>query len=284
MASTFCGKNCDECSLRDQLGCPGCSAGPGRPGGEECLLARCCREKGHETCEGCSFRSGCGRLAGKDQQPEQRLKRLAVHRENQARLARDIPFLGKWLWYLFWLVIPSVAGSLLTNETLVSFFPGLALPGQVISTATLLAYSLILLKLGEKNSRYRTSGLCSLAAAAFNLLSALFPEMGGVAVLLALPAAALALVGEYQEYHGHSEATDTLNPQLADQWLRLWKWYIGMFLALLAGFLLLFLSPTLALLVLLAAAIAAIVVSIRKLVLLYRTAQFFRLYAAANFQ
>lgn len=44
-------KNCDECTYKAELFCSGCQSGPGRVIRGDCKLARCCREKGHETCE-----------------------------------------------------------------------------------------------------------------------------------------------------------------------------------------------------------------------------------------
>ena len=59
---------------------------------------------------------------------------------------------------------------------------------------------------------------------------------------------------------------------------QLWKWYIGMTLGLLGSILLMLIIPILGLLVALVTAIGTIVVSILKLVYLYRTAKVFREY------
>ena len=84
------------------------------------------------------------------------------------------------------------------------------------------------------------------------------------------------MVGEYQEYMGHSELLWDVDVELSDKWHKLWKWYIGCFLALLASIVVILLSPILGLLVTLAAAIGILVVLIVKLVYLYRTAMLFR--------
>ena len=49
MAETYCGKSCAECTKKEQLNCSGCKAGPGRQFGGDCELAKCVRDKGHET-------------------------------------------------------------------------------------------------------------------------------------------------------------------------------------------------------------------------------------------
>ena len=61
MSNTYCGKNCNECTLKEELNCPGCLAGPGAMGGG-CELAACCRTKGHENCSTCGFRVNCEKL------------------------------------------------------------------------------------------------------------------------------------------------------------------------------------------------------------------------------
>ena len=77
---------------------------------------------------------------------------------------------------------------------------------------------------------------------------------------------------------------DLLEPvdlELSEKWRRLWKWYIGTFLALFVGFFVALISALLGLLVMLASIIGTIVVSILKLVYLWRTTRTFREYEAA---
>ena len=40
----------------------------------------------------------------------------------RARLDRNAPVLAKWLWLLFWLVIPSVFSNILTMDTVAGAF------------------------------------------------------------------------------------------------------------------------------------------------------------------
>ena len=84
------------------------------------------------------------------------------------------------------------------------------------------------------------------------------------------------MVGEYQEYMGHSELLWDVDVELSDKWRKLWKWYIGCFLVLLASIVVILLSLILGLLVTLAATIVLLVIMIVKLVYLYRTAMIFR--------
>lgn len=43
-------------------------------------------------------------------------------------------FLGKWLWVLFWLFIPSIIASAMVNENIASLFPALLVSGQILQT------------------------------------------------------------------------------------------------------------------------------------------------------
>lgn len=96
--------------------------------------------------------------------------------------------------------------------------------------------------------------------------------------LFIIPAMIVSLVGEYNEYSAHAEVVGDVAPVLSDKWTGLWKWYIGMTLGLLGSILLMLIIPILGLLVALVTAIGTIVVSILKLVYLYRTAKVFREY------
>ena len=58
---------------------------------------------------------------------------------------------------------------------------------------------------------------------------------------------------------------------LSQRWRRLWKWYIGAYLALFAGIFVTLLSAWLGLLVMTAATVGSLVVAILKLVYLWRT-------------
>ena len=91
-------------------------------------------------------------------------------------------------------------------------------------------------------------------------------------VLLAIA----ALAGVYREYLGHSEMLEGVDGELAEKWRKLWKWYIISFAVTIGGIFAALISPVLAIFVVLGGAIAAVVVSVLKLVYLYRTAKVFR--------
>ena len=108
---------------------------------------------------------------------------------------------------IFWLIIPGTIGSLMSNESTAKILPGLFIPGQIINAICSLTYGAILLKLGSEEDRYRTAGICALIAGGVSAVVAMITGTGEEAawtLLFTLPAAVVAMVGEYNEYMGHS--------------------------------------------------------------------------------
>ncbi len=278
MANTYCGKNCESCVQKERVECQGCKLGPGRSLYDGCEIAVCCRSKGHDTCDTCTSNRYCGKRSRRERMPEYRRRKQEEEAERKELLARKAPFMGKWLWVLFWLVIPSVIASIIGNDTVVGWFPALRIPGLILNMLCMLAYGVILLRLSKEQEHYRIAGICMLVAAVVSGISGLFTA-GGLALVLTLPAAVVAIVGEYQEYMGHGETLSGFDRWLSQKWFTLWKWYIGMYAAMFVSIVLMLIFPLLGLLVFLAAMIGLAVVSILKLVYLYRTAKFFREYS-----
>ena len=281
MAETYCGKSCAECSKREELNCQGCKTGPGRQFGGDCELAKCVRDKGHETCETCGFKGNCGTLRSRESMPDYRIRKIESEKMRKAAIAKRAPVLGKWLWIIFWLVIPSSIGSIMAHETTAKILPGLFMPGQIINAICSLIYGAILLKLGSEEDRYRTAGICALIAGASSALAAMINggSDGATWILIfTIPAAIVAIVGEYNEYMAHSAVLSGVDNELSEKWEVLWKWYIGLFLGMFGCIIVMLILPILGAIAILGCAIGTVVVSILKLVYLYRTAKIFREY------
>lgn len=285
MAETYCGKSCAQCQQKELLSCPGCKPGPGRTYGGDCELAKCARTKGHETCDTCTTKGNCGHLRGCQHFPEYRRRKQEAETQRQVTLARQVPLYGKWLWILFWLVIPSTVAGLMGNETLGQTAPGIYVLGEILTALCSVAYGLILLKLAAEQDIYRTAGICSLIGGGLGFLMAILTrsfEKPVLILLLAIPALIVGLVREYNEYMGHSAIVEGLNNDLSQKWQNLWKWFLGCYAGLFGSLVVMVLIPFLGALGLLAAAIGILVVAILKLVYLYRTAKFFREYTTAQ--
>ena len=280
MAETYCGKNCTVCSLNEAKDCPGCRVGPGRRLDGDCEIARCCRNSGHETCETCTSSGHCGLLRGKSNMPEYRSRRNQLEEEKAEAVSESAHFLGKWLWILFWMIVPNTVSAIMTNDATSQLLPGLYLPGQILGIVCTCVYGGILLKLSSNEVQYRTAGICSIATSVVNLiLTLVFPDSASAWVLLiSLPAAIIALVGEYNEFSAHSSVISNLDTDLSQKWTTLWKWYIGSFAVSIASIVFALIIPVLGALAALVSSFGLLIISILKIVYLYRTAQTFRAY------
>lgn len=108
MGESYCGKRCDECPARPGGHCAGCKDGPGSPWSGECEIARCCRNKGHESCGTCTLNGHCALYSGRMGAQRERERRREAEDEARRRNADRAPLLAKWLTVLFWLVIPNI--------------------------------------------------------------------------------------------------------------------------------------------------------------------------------
>ena len=276
----LCGRSCESCTWKERLNCPGCQAGPGRSICGDCEIAVCCRGKGHTACETCNFLSSCNLQRGRDGQPEHRLRRLEAERERRARLGTNAPLLGKWLWPLFWMVIPGMIGNVMSNESVTALFPAVGTVGEVLGILVSLVYGVFLWQLRTVSRGYRTAALCGFAGVGFGGLMLVLgmSQENALWWLLALPMLAVEFFGMYREYNAHADVLAGLDDDLSEKWRKLWKWMIGLYLGLFACLLVALLSAVLGLLVMLADVIGLAVVGILRLVYLYRTAKLFREY------
>ena len=280
MAETYCGKTCEGCRYKEKLSCAGCKIGPGRITGGDCRIAKCCREKGHQECDSCGFSKTCSKLQGRVHMPEYRLKAIEAEKCLATQIAERAPVLGRWLWILFWLIIPDTVASILTNNTVVDWVPSLLIPGQILGGVSLFAYGIILLRLTPYEERYRTAGICKLVDGLMNALACIpfFMKDAGWLLVFGLIAVVANPISQCFEFTAHGVVLSTLDNKLADKWTTLTKWYIGIYCVLIGVILLPVLIPFIGALPVLAAAIGMVVVSIVKLVYLYGTAKRFREY------
>ena len=137
------------------MNCPGCKAGPGAVWPGECELAKCCRDRGHETCGTCTQQKVCGMWSRREKMPARRRERRGnsrpgswpTRRPGKKALAEDAAVLARWLWPLFWLIVPGTIAGLMSDDTLSAYWPGLVIPGEILGFLCSMAYGLLLLKL-----------------------------------------------------------------------------------------------------------------------------------------
>lgn len=271
---TYCGKSCESCTHRETLSCPGCRQGPGGTFAQ-CAIARCCRDKCHDTCESCTSWSYCGLRSGRDQEPVRRQQQQERERQQQWELRQQAPLLARWLSVLFWLFIPQAIAGLMTNDNVAAAMPELVLPGTILSIVCTLLYSIGLWNMRSANEAYGRAAACTVIGMGCSAVSTLVGQ-AGLLVLLALVVLGIELYATYLEYNAHADTVQVVDAVLADQWRKLWKWYCGCLIGSAASLLLAFIALLLAGLLLVAIGITLIVLSILKLVYLYRMSRRFR--------
>ena len=202
-----------------------------------------------------------------------------------SRLNRETTASLVWrLDALLWLVVPGTIAGLMSDEALSAHWPDLASLGEILGILCRVVYGLLLLSLAKVNGGYRAAGACTLFVVAAGVIVQVLTGSGdpymkdGGALMVALLSGVAALVGECAECTSHAEVLEPVDIALSQRWRRLWKWYIGAYLALFAGIFVTLLSAWLGLLVMTAATVGSLVVAILKLVYLWRTARTFREY------
>lgn len=178
--------------------------------------------------------------------------------------------------YLFWVGILGFLVNGLTNEELVAVFPGLYLPGQIVSIGYCAGYGAIFWKMQETNDKYRVAGICQMVLAVLSALT-VFVLKGEVwTMILLILTSVVGLVGEYHEYTAHAEVLEPVDGVLSQKWSRLWKWNVGLLLSMLGSIVVTAIIPIIGAFVLLGATIGLIVVGVLYLVYLYQAKEVFR--------
>lgn len=273
-----CGKNCDECAVREEISCGGCPSVVDHSG---CEIAECAAKNNHESCATCTMRPTC---PTRRHAPSMHIRRKEAEEEAQRKLERlteNAKILAKWMRILFWIMIVQIPFSL--AEDLTESIPAVHLIVQGVIDAGNIFFAFCLWKMRAADSRYCTA---SLLHGGGNLLSivnhavveTLLPDAAVLSLILAIPAAVLMLIATYQTYTAHSWVTAEADRELSDNWERLWKWEIIAIVGALCSPVLAFLG-LLGLLAILALLVFSIVVDVLAIVYLYRTAELFRYYA-----
>ncbi|MBQ7015074.1 MAG: DUF3795 domain-containing protein [Clostridia bacterium] len=277
MAKTFCGKNCDECTYKEELDCPGCEKGPGNPWNGDCKIVNCCVNKGHKSCETCSMNEPCGTRSRKHIIPQERIKDLEAEASKQERIRKKASVLGKWLPILFWTSIVSVIIGLFDSDSIQQSSLKVYLIASIAESICGFISVFIFFKISSTSKRYKTAAWATLIAT-IGVLVTLVLFLFTLELTLVLVVSALSIVSlyaKYSEYKGHSDVLEEVDPDLSEKWDKLIKWYIICNIALIAS-VILALIPKLAVLVILVASIGMIIVGIFELVFLYHTAKVFK--------
>ena len=123
----------------------------------------------------------------------------------------------KWLRVLIYIAI---AGLVNTFIGIPSFVPSVIT--SWISRILMAVMVFTMLKLAPANDRYKKAGIQRAIVLALTIATDLLHS----GAILTLIAGTLAIVADYQEYHGHSELVEEKDHQLSGKWTSLFMWSI----------------------------------------------------------
>lgn len=277
MLETYCGKSCATCSNRINRNCPGCKEGPGHQRSSSCEIAQCCRTKTLDGCHNCGRNGTCNKFKSKESGTENRMSRYSDEKYERDLLLVQVPLMAHWLKILFWLIIPSTLSSLMTYDAVVELFPFLYGPGLVLNALSKVCYGYILMRLASECSEYRTAGICLLIAGAVDfLITSSLPVGNHWSLLLTVLTSFIAFVGEYNEMSAHDFMLIKVDFAQSEKWTKLRKWYTTIFMISMFSLLLTMIIPMVGAILALIASAAMIVITVLKLLCLYRSADIFK--------
>ena len=132
---------------------------------------------------------------------------------------------AKWLRVLMYIAIAGLANTLVGIP---SFIPTVIT--SWISRILMVVMVFAMFKLSPANDRYKKAGIQRAIVLALTIATDLL-HFGAILTLIA---GTLAIVADYQEYHGHSELVEEKDHQLSGKWTSLFLWSIVV--GLLLGF------------------------------------------------
>lgn len=260
MSESYCLKSCAECGQ-----CSGCR---GSAYAARCGIAKCCKEKNHESCESCTRFGGCRLRMSRDAMPEklhEEDRRAAEQR--QANLIRAA-VLAKWSLVVFWLMIAGMAVGL------VSYIPAVAKVGKLISPVIGLGVCYGYLRMKDAEEGFAAVAGMELAVLVISYAGNFLREGRVPAFFLNLATIVVGTVLIWKRYAAFRDAMSGISGEYSEKWENQWLLLkIGLFVLL--GCTVLAFIPVISILALLCLLVGVgilLFVLIREFVYLYQTA------------
>ena len=264
MAESYCMKSCTECGQ-----CSGCRGGAYVA---RCEIARCCREKNHESCESCTRASFCPVRSGRDTMPG----RLCDQDRREAELRqayRDkAAVLAKWTKIIFWCMLAAnVVGIFGLLTEFVPVFRWIDLAGSV---ALGLAVVCCFFRMQEADDGFHTVATLTLISYGIDAaMTAFLSGDGPLKTIIQLVAAVFGIIVMKKKTEAFRDTLSGISRDMSENWQKQWELY-KISLYIMGGGLLL--SPFIgvfALVPIVAGIGVLIFVTIREYVYLYQTAK-----------
>lgn len=268
MSANPCLKNCAECASP----CSGCptSTYVGR-----CEIAKCCREKGHETCEGCTFIRNCRKHMDRSRMPELLIGQDRREEEQRQRNIRYAGRLAQWVKLIFWCWIAQLIFGILELEFLAESFPFVGHLGFGLTTLLMAVIGYCYLRLKDIDERFGFVGWLEIALTGYNILKRFLPEENVLIIVLTLAFGVLGVMSLYRMCMAYSDVLAEISKEHSEKWRNQWNMYRYSLYGLL-GCIVLFLIPLVSLISVIGLLFLVgfmLFLEIREVVYLYQTAK-----------
>lgn len=150
----LCGKHCDDCENRQRYGCRGCLETEGVPVWGACRAASCCRSRGYPDCSGCGEQTSCGKPEEAEAARRRWTAEEDEHRNRwREGMARRASVLAQWLPVLFWLLLCGEVVNLLDQRlSLSGVWDGI---GTAVNAGLAIGLLVVFWKLSPLSRRFR---------------------------------------------------------------------------------------------------------------------------------
>lgn len=263
MAESYCLKSCSDCGRE---GCSGCKTG-GFAG--QCEIARCCKEKNHESCDSCTRSLYCPTRTGRDQMPEKIFAMQRREAELAVKYRADAEILAKWVKTIFWFMIAGIPLGVL--EMIPAL--GKVMPLITMALSCVVCYCYYRMKIVDEGFGV-VAGLY-LAGILMITVSSYLPEGKFLNVVLSLVSGVCGLILIKYVCNTFRNALSGINREMSEKWENQWMLYkIGLFTLL--GCLVVAFIPVLNILAAIAILVALVLllfVMIREYVYMWQTAK-----------
>jgi DNA-binding XRE family transcriptional regulator len=279
-SNSYCGKNCDACTHREQRNCPGCRMGASSVSSQGCAIGECCKRQYHNSCQSCSQKEKCTLLQTKKDMPVLLDQQIQEKKLKNEMLRRKKMFLGKWTWILFWLVVPLAIAGFLMSEQIAYIAPSLYLLGNILQICVGIAEGIILLHMSAHSKDFKIAGYCALILSAVRLWN--FIMVGGIYEsgadgIFSLPSTVLPIVYTYYFCRGFAGVLEDVDWELSEKWKNLRKALLIAFSSLIGSSMLgvMQIMPSLMLLLILVSVFAVFIIGVLRIVYMYKNAKAF---------